>query len=215
MRVAVLILGLALVGSASASHLDPQKRIDAADQKRAGAMLLREADLDPDYKPELTSNLEPHLACRALDSSDLVLTGKRRSPFWSRNYQVVGSSSAVYLTAADSRAAWRRGSSASGLGCLRDAFRDEFARQGEVVRVSIRSLETRRFAVDTAAFRIAISGASGGPVLAYIDVIRLISGRALAELLFVGVVAPPPRRLESALPQIVARRMKAAMRGAS
>jgi hypothetical protein len=70
-------------------------------------------------------------------------------------------------------------------------------------------------AVDATAFRIVMSGAAGRTPLAYIDVVRLLHGRGLAELLFVGVVTPPSRAVESALSQIAARRMKATMRGAS
>ena len=211
----VLVLALACAGAASASHLDPQKRIVAADQKRADAMLLRKADLLSGYEPEQTSGLEPHLTCRPLDGSDLVLTGSGRSPYWAREYQIVGSSSAVYRTAAEARTAWRRGASAPGLNCLRDAFRNEFARQGETVRVSIRRIAVPRFAVASQGFRIAISGPTGRPPLAHIDVVRLLHRRALAELVFVGVVAPPARGTETALAQVVARRMKAAMRGSA
>ena len=215
MRAALvaLALALALVGAASASHLDPRKRIDPADQKRADAMLLRKADLVSGYEPERTSGLEPHLTCRPLDDSDLVLTGAGKSPYWAREYQIVGSSSAVYRTAAESRAAWRRRTSVPGLNCLRDAFRTEFARQGETVRVALRRIALPRFTVACEAFRVVISGPAGKPPLAHVDVVRLAQGRARAELLFVGVVVPPARRTEIELAQVVARRVKAAMRG--
>ena len=214
-RAVVFVLAFALVGAASASHLDPQKRINAADQKRAAAMLLRKADLARGYELEQTSGLEPHLTCRPLDGSDLVLTGSGRSPYWARDYQIVGSSSAVYRTAAESRTAWRRGTSAPGLNCLRDAFRDEFARQGETVRVAIRRIVLPTLVVPSEAFRVAISGPTGQAPLAHIDVVRLTQRRALAELVFVGVVTPPARETEIRLAQVVARRVKVAMGGPS
>ena len=105
---------LVLAGAATADHLDPQERVRAADQKRAAAMLLRKADLPQGYKPERTSDLEPHVTCSALDESDLVLTGRGKSDYWAREYQIVGSTSAVYRTARDSAAAWRRSTSTRG-----------------------------------------------------------------------------------------------------
>jgi hypothetical protein len=211
-----LAFALALAGAATANHLDPQERIRAGDQRRAGAMLLRKVDLEPGYEPERTSGLEPHISCRALDESDFVLTGRAKSPYWAREYQIVGSSVAVYSTAADARTAWRRGTSAAGLNCLRDEFRKEFARQGETARISIRAIPLPKLAVPAKAARLAVSGPNPGqPPLLFIDIVLLSHGRALGGLLFAGVVAPPDRATEIALSRVVAQRMKAAMRGAS
>ena len=176
-------------------------------------MLLRRAHLLSGDEPEQTSGLEPHLTCRPLDGSDLVLTGSGRSPYWAREYQIVGSSSAVYRTAAEARTAWRRGASAPGLNCLRDAFRNEFARQGETFRVSIRRIAVPRFAVASQGFRIAISARQ-------VDHHWLTSRRRACST---GVPSPsscssassrhPPPGRKPPLAQVVARRMKAAMRG--
>jgi hypothetical protein len=207
---------LVLTGAASADHLDPQERVRAADQKRAAAMLLRKADLPQGYKPERTSDLEPHLTCRALDESDLVLTGRGKSDYWAREYQIVGSTSAVYRTARDSDAAWRRSTSTVGRKCVRDEFRKAFARQGETMRIALQELALPKLATTAIAYRLAISGADlAQPPLLFIDVVLLSHGRAQVALLFAGVVTPPARAIENALSRLVAQRVKVAMRGAS
>ena len=218
----ILVLGFALVstailaGAATADHLDPQERLRASDQKRASAMVVRRTDLPAGFGPERTSGLEPHFGCRALDESDLVLTARATSPYWAHEYQVVKSSAAIYRTAADSRAAWQRETSSAGLECVRSEFRKEFARQGETVRVTIRPLSFPRLSVSANRYRLSISGTSppGQPPLLFIDVVVLRHGRAQVGLLFAGVVSPPPSASERALSEVVARRMRTAMRRA-
>ncbi len=218
MRALLFALAGALVvaGAATADHLDPHEQIRAADQKRAVAMLLRKADLPRGYEPERTSDLEPHLTCPALDESDLVLTGRGKSAYWAREYQIVGSTSAVYRTARDSGAAWRRSTSTVGRKCVRDEFRKTFARQGETMRIAVQELALPKLAVTAKAYRLAISGADPArPPLLFIDVVLLSHGRAQVGLLFAGVVTPPARAIEIALSRLVAQRVRVAMRGAS
>ena len=182
MRVVLLcvVVALAGAGAATADHLDPQQRIRAADQKRAAAMVLRKTDLPAGYRPERTSDLEPHLTCSVLDESDLVLSGRAKSPFWARDYQVVGSSAALYASASDARASWRRGTSAAGLRCLRDEFQKALAQQGETVRISTRGIALPKLAVVADAYRLEFSGADPArPPLFYIDLVLLTHGRGL------------------------------------
>ena len=214
------IVGLALVGAfvwvaaATADHLEPTERIRAVDAARARAMLLRRADLGTGYVVERTSDLDPHVTCKALDLSDLVVTGEAISPRWSREFQITGSSTAVYATGADGEAAWRRGTSLAGMRCLRDEFRNAFARQGEAVRVVLRPIAFPKLASARVAYRLVLSGAMPGPPLAYLDFVVLKQGRAQAVLLFAGVLAPPDRAREIVLARVVAARMAKAMRGA-
>ena len=218
MRVVLLcvVVALAAAGAATADHLDPQQRIGAADQKRAATTVLRKTDLPAGYRPERTSDLEPHLTCSVLDESDLVLSGRAKSPFWARDYQVVGSSAAVYASASDARVSWRRATSDAGLKCLRDEFQKAFAQQGETVRISTRGIALPKLAVVAKAYRLEFSGADPArPPLFYIDFVLLSHGRGLAGLLFAGVVTPPARATEIALSRVVAQRMKSALRGAS
>jgi hypothetical protein len=213
--VAVLVTALALAGVAAADHLDPQERILAADQTRAVAMLLRKSDLPPGHEAERTSGLEPHLTCRGLDESGLVRTGKATSPYWAREYRIVGSSAVVYRTEADSRAAWRRSTSAAGRTCIGIAFRDEFARQGDPARVSVRALAVPALSVQSSGYRVTVSSATPGqPAAVVLDVVLLRKGRAQAAVLHAAVIVPPERATQIALSRVVAKRMHMAMRGA-
>jgi len=210
-----LVLALTLVGVASANHLDPRKQIRPADQTRASAMLLRASDL-PGYATERTSGLEPHLTCRGLDESDLVVTGRATSPYWSRDYRIVGSSSAVYRTRADSATAWRRGTSAAGRRCLQQAFVDEFERQGETVRVVVAPLTVPSSGVEHTGHRVTIFGqTTGRPPLLTLDLVLLREGRGQVALLFAAVVVAPDRRSQSTLARTAAKRLSKAMRSAS
>ena len=217
MRIAAVVVlaacTLAWAAGASADHLDPQNQFRTADQKRAASMLARKSDLGSGYAVERTSGLEPHLTCRALDESDLVLTGYAKSPYWSREYQIVGSTAAIYRTSADARTSWKRGASTAGMNCLRDEFRSEFARQGEAVRVTIRRLAFPRIGGASFAHRLVLSGAAAGSPSVYIDVIVIRTARAQVGLLFAGVVVPPSRATELSVAQVVAKRMEKAMRG--
>jgi hypothetical protein len=208
----VVLCSLALSAGASADHLDPQGRIRSADQSRAAAMLLRESDLGAGFSVERTSGLDPHVTCEALDESDLVVTGRAKSPYWSREYQIVGLTVAVYRTAADATASWRRGTSTAGMKCLRDEFRRALESQGERLRVTARRMPFPRLAAGSAAIRLVISGVAARSPAVYIDLVVLRRGRAQAGLLFAGVVAPPPRAAETGLARVVAGRMARAMR---
>lgn len=211
--VLTIALSLGLVGAAMAHHLDPQERIRAVDQQRASAMLLRLADLPAGYAPERTSGLEPHITCRALDQSDLVLTGRAKSPNWAREYQIVGSYAAIHRTVDDARAAWRRSTSRAGLDCLRLEFRNALLQPGENVRVTIRELPSPKLSVTARTYRMSLSPTSppGQPPQAFIDVVLLTLGRAQAGLVFVGIVSPPAKATEVALSRLAAKRMRAAL----
>jgi len=210
-----LVLWLALVGAGSAHHLDPQKQIRPVDQKRASAMLLRATDL-PGYATERTSGLEPHLTCRGLDESDLVVTGRAVSPYRSRDYRIVGSSSTVYRTSGDSAAAWRRATSVAGRRCLRQAFADELRRQGETVRVTVGPLSVPPLGVQRMASRVAITGVTPArqPVIT-LDLVLLRVGRGQVALLVAAVVVPPDREALVGLARTAAQRLSKAMQSTS
>lgn len=210
--VLVVVAGLASTAVALGSHFDPEERLRAGDQARARAMLLRQSDLGPRFAVERTSDLDAHVTCRALDLSDLVVTGRAASPRWGRDLVVIGSSAAVYRTAADARAAWRRSTSKARTKCVRDAFQDLFRRQGEAVRVSIARRPFPLLASRTAAWRMTLFGAGTGPI-ATVDTVVLAQGRAQASMLFAGVLRPVAQAHEIALARVVARRLQAAMRG--
>src|SRR5919106_1696163 len=179
--VSVVAVALVAAATASADHLDPQERIRPAEQARAKAMLLRQSDL-PGFQRQASSGSDAHLTCRALDESDLTVTGDAESARWSASVVSMTSSSTVYATRADAATSWRRGTSAAGMRCLREEFARQFARQGARV-VSFRRVAFPALAQRSAAYRLTLEGtAQGQTVNAFVDAVVLVQGRALGGL---------------------------------
>jgi hypothetical protein len=213
MRLLVFALALVLAGNAFADHLDPEKRIRAADQARAKAMLVRASDV-PGFQKLPTSRGDTHLTCQALDESDLTVTGDAEAPRWALSVASVTSSSTVYATQADAATSWRRGTSVAGTRCLRDELGRQFATRG--VRVaSLRRLSFPALAQRSAAYRLTLQGtAQGQTIKVFVDVVVLLHGRAVAGLVMGSALVQPDRPAEVTLARTIATRMTKAMRGA-
>jgi hypothetical protein len=210
----VLVGGLLLsAGTASADHLDPEQRIRPADQARAKAMLLRPSDVQG-FRRQPPSGADPHLSCRALDESDLIVTGDAESPSWTASVVFITSSSTVYATEKEASASWRRGTSAAGLRCLREELGREFARQGARV-VSIRPLSFPTLAQRTAAYRLTIAGeAQGQTINLFLDFVVQKQGRAQTGLVVGSALVQPGRGAVVRFARTLATRMRTVMRGA-
>ena len=207
------LLALILAGAAAADHLDPQKRIRAADQARAKAVLVRQSDL-PGFQRQGASRPDPHLTCAGLDESNLTVTGDAEGPGWVNPPVLVTSSSTVYATQADARASWRKGTSPAGVSCLREELGREFEQQGARV-VSLRRMTFPALAQSSAAYRLTLAGVvQGQTITAYVDFVVLRQGRALAGLVVGSALVAPDRPAEIRLARTTAARMAKAMRGA-
>jgi hypothetical protein len=212
----LLVLGsmIALVASSAAlaSHLDPQKKITAADQARARAMLFKKADFGPGVRTQPNA-ADPHLTCGGLGQSDLTLTGEADSPTFIAGVTVFGSSAAVYRTLADSIRGWGRSTRAAAAKCLEEVLGREYSKQGLTLR-SFRKRAFPRIGQGIVAFRVVLSGESQGVTVPFThDVFGLSYSRAQVAVL-VGSLSPPAKAEEVRLARIVAGRMAKAMRGA-
>jgi len=207
----VLLLALVGAGAALAARGDPQKKITRADQARAKAMLLRKADFSAVFRATPASADEGDFYCKALDGSDLTLTGEAESPTFAGGVEFVSSLSEVYRSLVDANTAWRRETSAAGEKCARDELRRQFGKQG--IRLeSLRRMAFPRLAPRSVAYRIVLSPQGGGR--AYIDVVALQQSRGHAALLLGSALAPMPKDEEVRLARLVAGRMAKAMRDA-
>src|SRR5688500_2708985 len=112
-RLLACLVTLALVGAgaALAGRGDPQEKLAAADNARARVMVRRKVDVGPAFKSYPWSLPESGSYCRALDASDLTVTGKAASRSFHRAVVVVVSYAAIYGSVADADAAWRRATS--------------------------------------------------------------------------------------------------------
>ena len=205
-----LLLALLCTGVALAARGEPQKRITPADQARAKAMLLRASDFGLGFRAMPPSPQEADIYCKALDESDLTLTGEAKSPTFQGGVEFVSSLAQVYESAADSAASWRRGTSAAGDACVREQFRRGFRGQGARLERFTR-MAFPRLAERSVAYRLVVSSQG---VRAFLDVVALKQGRAQAALLLGSALTPMPREVEVRLAGTVARRMAKAMRGA-
>jgi hypothetical protein len=205
----LLIVALAGAGAALAGRGDPQKRITAADQARAKAMLLKKTDLGTSFRI-LPALVDPgNVYCKALDESDLTLSGEARSPTFQGGVETVSSLSRVYRSLRDSGTSWRRGTSAGGEKCVRLRFGAELTAQGGELE-SFGRIAFPRVAESVSSYRLVVS-AQGLRV--FLDVVGVKQGRAQVALLFGSGLAPMPRDAEVRLARTVARRMKSALRG--
>jgi hypothetical protein len=214
-RPAILVALVALVatGTAAANHLDPQKRIRPADQKRAKAMLVRKADVGRGFTVLQTSGADAHLTCPALDESDLTITGEAESPQLTGGIMFVASASQVYESVGDANTSWRRGTRSAGTACLREELRNEFARQSGRLQ-SFQEIAFPRVAQRTAAYRVVVVGESQGvTVRVVIDLVVLMHSRAQVVLYVGSALTAPTKTEEVRLARTIAKRMAAAMRG--
>jgi hypothetical protein len=215
MRRTFLVLVLAvLVGASTALAAgEPQKKLTAADQARARSMLMRQADVGIGYRPLGGSSSGSALGfnCRALDESDLTVSGEATSPNFSSGLQTFSSASAVYVTVSDAKASWRRGTSPAGFTCLTAVFK-RIARAGGLRFVSFRKIPFPAVASQTAAYRWQSQTANG--VRVYADVVVLMRGRAQSAVFLISGIDPLERPEALRLTRLISARMAKAMRNA-
>ncbi len=208
--VGLVVAALVVTGSALAGRGDPKERITSADQARARAMLLRPADMAGfTASPSGAEPATPY--CKALDESDLTLTGDAESPDFAAGTVLVSSLSHVYATRAQSDASWRRGTSPAGETCARDVLRKELARGGAQL-VSYARVSLPRLAERSVAYRAVLTG---NGVRAFVEVVYMKQGRAQAAVLLGSALIPFDRVAEVRLARLVAGRMAKAMRSSS
>ena len=210
--ILALVLLVALVGSgaAFAGRGDPQERPNPADEARAKSMLVRAPDMNAAFRAIPTAEDPNRPYCAALDESDLTVTGQANSPSFASSAEFVVSRAYVYESKADANASWRRGTSAGGQSCLRQAMRGEL--RGTAVRlVSFKRTSFPKVAERTIAYRIV---ASRQGVRLFLDLIAIQRGRAQVSIVYGTVLAAPPVSEERRLAGLVAKRMAKAMRGA-
>jgi hypothetical protein len=205
----VLLLALVLSSVALAAPGDPKRKINRVDQARATAMLLRKADLSPDFKATPSSPDAGDFYCRALDESDLTLTGDAETPEFQGGIVFVSSLAQVYATAADANRAWQRGVSPPGQRCARDVFRREIAGTGAKF-VSFGRVAFPRLAQRSVAYRLVLD-AQG--VRLVVDVVVMHQTRAQAAVLIGAALSPVPKSEKLRLARLVAARMERAMQG--
>jgi hypothetical protein len=211
----VLVLGSgAMAAAAQAERGDPQRRLVAADQRAAQAMLLRKSDLAPAFR--IDDDPSPAAAdgdCKALDESDLVLTGDAESPTFTLqgagSYAGVASAAQLYRSRRMADLSWRRGTSEAGVACMRKVFTRELAKSGlrveSLARPRFARLGERTFALRMVFYEVVRDVRAR----VYVDLVALGRGRAMSMLMFASAFAPVPKGQQVALARVLAGRMAA------
>lgn len=209
LAAALLVLALVLAAASFGARGDPKKRITAADQARAKAMLLRKADFSVAFGagPASTGS---DFYCAAVDESDLTLTGQAESPTFAGGVEFVTSTAYVYASRANANTSWRRGTSAAGQTCLRRGLLSEI--QGTSVKlVSFRKASFPVFGERSVLYRV-VAEQQGG-VRIYFDLVALQHSRAQVAIVYGSGLSPPPAAEERRLARVTAARMAKAMGG--
>jgi hypothetical protein len=214
---AIALVALATCAAALAARGDPKEALTKADQARAKAMLLRKSDLATGFTSS-PSGKSPDFYCKAIDESDLTVTGKADSPDFTlqsaAKFFFVSSSANIYRTAAQAVSSWRRNTSPAGETCAKQVLGDSF--KGS--KVTLRSLSRMSFpklAPLTISYRVTAGiSASGNTVPLYFDLVVLEQGRAQVSLVVGSAGAPLARSELVQFARLTAGRIADAMKGA-
>ena len=220
-RLALLLLVvLAVPAIALAADTDPQRKINAGDERKAASIVLKRTDFAAGWKRTTTSNSnDSNLSCSFYkpDASDLTLTGDAEAEFQrTGGFPSVLSYADVYATARDAAAAWSRTVKPALARCLAQFFQSEVAEPGtKVTVVNYGRMAFPKVAPRTDAFRISVKMAvtqNGQTGTVPLTLHIVIVGRGRAEAGFL-TFAPSPGIAASelrALGKLLAERMKVA-----
>lgn len=215
---AVLVVGLALTGTAWAANGEPKRAFTKADLALARSVLLVRADLGDGFTgvKHADQAIPAGARCGPLSESDLTITGKADSPDFRLQRPGVlltaGSSVHVYRTLREANASFSRGTGKQVTTCLADVIRLS-APAGQEIRVrSAKRISFPGVAPKTVAYRIVASVAAGAgqSVTVYLDAIVLQQGRIQASLVFTSAGSPLAETDRVVLAGVVAKRLATA-----
>lgn len=217
---AVLLIALAVPALALAGHQEPKRQISAADERKAGSIVLKKADFAAGWRKLPNSPPDDsHIDCPGYqpNESDLVLTGDAESDFArAEGFPSVYSFSDIYKTASYARASWTRGVKPALAACMAKLVADSLEAEGsKATVVSAGRMAFPKVAPLTAAFRAVIraSYTENGEtttVQLTMHVIALSQGRGQAGLMTMGVGAGVPVADLRAFSKLLAQRLAAA-----
>jgi len=205
-RLALVVVALAVVESAAAGPRDPRERHTKAGQAIARSAVLRPRDFSPGWRR--VSRRGRPVRCRSYDPdlSRLTRIGEARSVFSFKGHAEIGSSVSVFLEPRQAATAFRVGATRAFLTCAATRFAKGLARYGPV-RVTLKRMTPGPpLGVPSRAFHWGLRLRWHGRSLAYrYDTIVFVADRALATVWF--WCGGKPCRYEAATVRIVASRL--------
>jgi len=214
--VAVVTVVLVAPAAARAADGQPTKALTKEGQATARSVLLKRDDLGSGFT-SVARDKDRHLPkgarCRALDETDLTVTGDAASPDFRLAqgpvFVTVGSTVQVYRTLREANASWSRGSTRETTTCLGDILRLSAGSKQKVTVVSAKKIPFPSVSPKTAAYRIVLNVTVGTNqrVRAYVDAVILQHGRIQSGLLFTSFGTPVGNPDRIALAKVIAARM--------
>jgi hypothetical protein len=217
---AVLLLALTLPALAFASHEDPKKQINAADQRKAASIVLKRGDFVAGWKKSpSTPDGDTHVECPGFNpkASDLILTGEAEADFTApQGFPSVLSFSNVFKTKAHANASWTRVVKPAFASCVASELKKGLESEGHRVAITRSGkIAFPRLSPRTAAFRVSlnVTAVSNGkatttPLTMY--VVGLGHGRGDVGLLAMGFGNSVPLNEVRTLSAVLAKRLAAA-----
>ena len=205
-RLALVVIALAVAGSAAAGPRDPNERHTAAGQAIARRAVLRPSDFSPGWRR--VSRKGRPVRCRSYnpDLSRLTRIGLARSVFSFRRRSEIGSSVSVFLEPRQAATAFRVGPTRAFLTCAATHFAKGLAKYGPVRETLRRMTPGPPLGVPSRTFRWGYRLRWHGRSLAYrYDTIVFLADRAIATVWFWCVGGPC--RYETGTVRIVASRL--------
>ncbi len=189
--LALLTAILVLVPVALAVPGAPQYRLIAADNKLAAQLVLKKTDLLPVYHADPTRFAAGRVyRCPGLympDRSRVIVTGSAEHVYTNGGSNGIGSSGAVFKTAADLDLYWRETIRPAYAKCLAIGYTKSARKDLKVKIVFARPFDIGPTGVEkTAAFRIRLvySDKTGASEVVERTIVFLGTGRLLAHLSF-------------------------------
>jgi hypothetical protein len=221
-RLGLTVVALVALAAASAALAgdprEPQHRFNPADQAWAHRIIVSHDDLGPgDWRVEqLDSQGDANAPsyCKNPNLSDLVLTGRAKSPDFGREDSFEDSDGEVWATEREAIAAFNRLKAYPFDRCFRVAMQQEFANGSGVkfTLLSSGSLKIGKLAPRQLTYGLRFRMTVGTQRIdGRIDIYAFSRGRADGSVLVASLGAPArpiPLSLERKLATLVAERLK-------
>jgi hypothetical protein len=217
---AVLLLTLCVPALALAANTDPQKRFTAADNAKAGTLVLRKSDFVAGWKRDaVTAEDETEFSCPNYrpDQSDLVLTGEAKANFSGPDaLPSVFSVANVYRTRREATLAWARSAKPALVPCVASMLEKEFEGNGTPATVTRKgSIAFPRYAQRTVAYRFTfdltyMQNGKKTTVPMTIHMVALGQGRGDVFLMTIAFGSGVPMADLKAFAKVTAQRLAAA-----
>ena len=209
-KIAVALLtAVVAVPVALAANGEPRHAFTKADQQKARTASLKLADFATGWtaKPDTsTSGAGPKCASYSPDQSDLIETGKYKSPdFTYRNGSFVSATTGVFKTRAMARTGYARVARPE----LPKCFGELLGKQAKTKVYSAGPLKLPKVGDRSDAYRLVVGITPAGStkeVKATIDFALFNRGRTDVALIFFGIGGPLPAQLVEQATRLVASR---------